>query len=138
MLTVGVRGGAAAVGGGAGTLTVIRTLSLALPPGPMAVAMYVTEDVGLTARVPVAETSPRPGSILTLVALRVSQRSVVVWPRSTVPGSARNVIVGAAGAGWATGCVGGAAATCFLHPARATIPSATSPIVRKQSDFIIF
>ena len=98
----------------------IRAVSVAVPPGPIAVAWYVTEDCGLTARLPVAITSPRPGSIRTFVAFRASHVNVVFWPRLIVVGAARNVIAGAGGGGvGATGVGGGgvgAAATFFLQP----------------------
>jgi hypothetical protein len=46
----------------------MRAVSVADPPGPIAVAVYVTEEVGLTERLPDAATSPTPGVIVTLVA----------------------------------------------------------------------
>src|SRR5213593_908552 len=116
----GVGAGAGGVGGGGGTFTVIRAVSVAVPPGPIAVAWYVTEDCGLTARLPVAITSPRPGSIRTFVAFRASHVNVVFWPRLIVVGAARSVMAGAGGGGGATGGGGGggvgAAATFFLQP----------------------
>ena len=54
--------------GAGGSFTVKRTLSPAVPPGPVAVATYVTDDDGVTWRLPLAGTIPKPGSIVTLVA----------------------------------------------------------------------
>ena len=63
-----------------------------------------------------------PGSIVTLVAFRASQVSVVFWPRLSVVGFALNVIVGAGGGGG--GCVGGGGGggggATFLWHAKAT------------------
>ena len=123
MVIVG-RGGAGSVrpGGGDGTVTVSRVVSEALPPGPVAVAVYVTDEAGLTVRVPDAVTLPTSGWISTDAAFWASQRSVLDCPLSIVAGSARNVIVGNGGGGGA-GCTGaggetggGAAATRFLQP----------------------
>jgi hypothetical protein len=73
---------------------VILAESDAEPPGPVAVAMYVTDEFGDTERFPVVETSPMPGSIRTLPAFVVSHCNATAVPRSTVAGVARNVIVG--------------------------------------------
>src|SRR5207302_10696637 len=74
----------------------------------------------LQARLPVAATSPRPGSIRTVVAWRASHVNVVFCPRFIVVAFARSVIVGAGGGSGATGGGGGggvgAAATFFLQP----------------------
>ncbi len=77
----------------------IRAVSVAVPPGPVAVAVYVTDDVGLTCRDPVAVTSPTPGSIRTEPALVAVQSRVTGWPRSIVVGCARSTIPGAGGGG---------------------------------------
>ena len=60
---VGLGGG---VGGG--SVTVIRALALTRPPGPLAVAVYVAEEPGLTSFLPEASTLPMPGSMETDVA----------------------------------------------------------------------
>src|SRR5436309_10710785 len=102
--------------------TVIRAVSVAVPPGPVAVAWYVTDDAGFTERFPVAPTSPNPGSMRTFAAFLASHVNVVFWPRLIVVGFARNVIAGAGGGGGAVGGGGGggggggAAATLFLQP----------------------
>ena len=54
--------------GAGGSFTVTRTLSAAFPPGPIAVATYVTDDDGETWRLPLTGTFPTPGWIVTLVA----------------------------------------------------------------------
>ena len=77
----------------------IRATAVAEPPGPLAVAVYVTEDAGLTERLPVVPTSPNPGSIRTAAVLRASHCRVVDAPRSMLVGCAVNVIVGAGGGG---------------------------------------
>ena len=83
----------------------MRTVTLAAsdadPPGPVAVAVYVTDEAGLTGRDPEFCTPPRSGSILTAVAFFASHCSVADWPRSIVDGAARSVIAGAAGGGGA-------------------------------------
>jgi hypothetical protein len=62
------------------TLTVAE--DVVLPPGPLAVNVYVVESFGKTRRFPVFGTVPIPLSIETLVTFPVtSQRSVEDWPR---------------------------------------------------------
>ena len=46
----------------------IRALALTRPPGPVAVAVYVAEEPGLTSFLPEASTLPMPGSMETDVA----------------------------------------------------------------------
>ena len=53
------------------------------PPGPMALAVYVTDDVGFTIRLPVAITAPRPGSIWTF-ATDHGRLDVAFEPSGTV------------------------------------------------------
>src|SRR5437762_13009156 len=118
MLTSGGFGaGRSTGGGGVGTFTVTRAVSVASPPGPVALAVYVTDDVGFTMRLPVAITAPTPGSIWTFAAFRASHAKVTGCPRSTVAGFARSVIVGAgAGTGAAIGAGAGGGAGCgCLH-----------------------
>ena len=61
----------------------------------------MTEDVGLTCRLPLASgvTEPMPGWISTVAELRDSHVSVTVPPRVMVAASARSVTVGAGSAG---------------------------------------
>src|SRR5437773_5163340 len=119
MLTSGGFGvGGGGVGGGGGTFTVTRAVSVASPPGPVALAVYVTDDVGFTMRLPVAITAPTPGSIWTFAAFRASHAKVTGCPRSTVAGFARRVIVGAGGGTTTGGGGGGGGCTTtafFLH-----------------------
>src|SRR5438552_6631933 len=119
MLTSGGFGGVGgAGGGGGGTFTVTRAVSVASPPGPVALAVYVTDDVGFTMRLPVAITAPTPGSIWTFAAFRASHAKVTGCPRSTVAGFARSVIVGAGaatGGGGGGGGGGWTTAAFFLH-----------------------
>src|SRR5437867_3621234 len=136
-------GGSGAGGGAAGTFTVTRAMSLALPPGPVAVAWYVTEDAGFTERLPVNGTSPTAGVIVTFAAFRASHCKVVEPPRSIVAGCARNVIVGAGGGG-AGGVVttglGGTVATFFGPHADATSVdtiSSISPILLMRDKVIV-
>jgi len=109
-----------AVGGGA-SFTVRRTVSPVVPPGPVAVATYVTDDVGVTWRLPLTETIPNPGSMVTLVAFWVVTVNVADWPRVSVGRSARRVIVGGAAAARTGTAAGGdgdtgvAATTLCLH-----------------------
>src|SRR6188768_3822661 len=94
----GVFGAAVRIGvatGVGGSFTVTRTLSPALPPGPVAVAIYVTEDEGATMRMPFAGTIPIPGSIVTFVAFCVVIVNVADSPRMSVGRSERSVMVGA-------------------------------------------
>ena len=74
--------------GGLGS-TVMSTLAVAFPPGPVAVASRVTDFVRVTVRLPVAATSPISGSMRTLLACcdfpfddvsSVRLRSLQAWP----------------------------------------------------------
>ena len=60
---------------GAGMVTVIVTLAVAVPPGPAAVIVYGVVSAGVTMLVPDGFTEPIPWSIVTesaLVELHVS------------------------------------------------------------------
>ena len=63
----------AAGGGGGGGVTVTRALASAVPPGPVAVIVYVTESVGLTVLEPCGATLPTPGARFSVVALLEDQ-----------------------------------------------------------------
>src|ERR1700678_2877225 len=108
LLVVGVTTGAAAP-------TVTRAVAVPLPPGPVAVIVYVVESVGFTGVEPCTATLPTPGSISASVASVEVHERVVESPLLMVEGDAESVTVGcAAGAGAAF--VGGAGRTCFLKP----------------------
>src|ERR1700723_895060 len=110
LLVVGVTTGAAAP-------TVTRAVAVPLPPGPVAVIVYVVESVGFTGVEPCSATLPTPGSISASVASVDVQLSVTVSPLLTDVGEAFSETVGCADDG------GGAddgrePATCFLQPPR--------------------
>jgi hypothetical protein len=101
-------------------VTVIRVSAFAVPPGPVARAVYVVELPGDTLRLPEGSTVPIPPSIVTLVAFLAFHESVDDWPFSMVEGEAESEIVGAAGAGAGGGAsifaAGGGGVTFFLQP----------------------
>jgi hypothetical protein len=117
----GVGGG----GGGGGLVTLTVAEPVVLPPGPVAVRVYVVESVGKTRRFPEFCTVPMALSIDTLVTLPLtSQRSVADCPRWMEVGSTLNCeMVGAAGFGGAGvgagagGGGGGGGGAFFLQPA---------------------
>jgi hypothetical protein len=77
-LGVGVGGG----GGGGGDVTLTVAEAVVVPPGPVAVRVYVVESLGKTRRLPVFWTAPMVLSIETLVTFPLtSQRKVEDWPR---------------------------------------------------------
>src|SRR5271154_5477884 len=96
---------------------VTRAVAVALPPGPVAVIVYVVDSVGFTGVEPCNATLPTPGSISASVASVDVQLSVTVSPLFTDVGDALSETVGCAdvGAGAAVGCE---LATCFLQPPR--------------------
>src|SRR5271156_4228166 len=108
LFEVGFKAGAAAP-------SVTRAVAVALPPGPVAVIVYVVESVGFTGVDPCSATLPTPGSMSASVASVEVQLSVTVSPLFTVVGVAFSVTVGCAevGAGAGAGCD---VATCFLQP----------------------
>src|SRR5579859_2053385 len=91
-------GGAA----GGGWVTLTRAVARVVPPGPVAVSVYVVESSGDIDVEPAAATRPPPGSRSRLAAFMEVQTSVTEWPFSTLPGSARRLISGAGGAGGLT------------------------------------
>src|SRR2546430_7774036 len=139
MLTSGGRGaGGGGVGGGGGMFTVIRAVSVAVPPGPVAVAWYVTDDAGFTERFPVAPTSPKPGSIRTFPAFLASHVNVVACPRLIVVGFARNVIAGAGGGGGAAGAGGGGGGGGGAAPPLLFQPNASSKTALSTTNATFF
>jgi hypothetical protein len=130
----GAGGGGA---GGGGDVTVTVADAVILPPGPVAVKVYVVESFGNTRRFPVFCTVPMDWSIETLVASpAISQRKVEDWPRWMVLGSAVNWLtvgaLGAGGAGVGAGCTGGGGGggggAVFLHPAAHIASASAIPI----------
>jgi hypothetical protein len=81
------------VGGGVFTVTV--AVLVIVPPGPVAVSVYVVVPDGLTPTEPDVGLLPTPLSIEIVVAFVEVQVSVEVWPRVIVGGAAENVAVGA-------------------------------------------
>jgi hypothetical protein len=78
------------------------TLAVALPPGPVAVKVYVVVCPGVTEVVPEAPTLPTPGSKSRLVAFFDVQFKPVSWPFSMEVEAALRVTVGGGGGGAAT------------------------------------
>jgi hypothetical protein len=70
----------AGAGGGGGAVTVTRALASAVPPGPVAVIVYVVDSVGETPTVPSGATVPTPESIVSAVAFVEDQVSVEDCP----------------------------------------------------------
>jgi hypothetical protein len=66
MLTGGFAGGGGG-GGGGGVTTLTVAEDVCVPPGPVAVSVYVMELAGETREFPVACTVPTPWLIATLV-----------------------------------------------------------------------
>src|SRR5579864_3746375 len=112
-------GAAAAVTAGARTVT--EAVASFVPPGPLAVSVYVVVEFGYTCRLPLGCAVPTLGSIRMLVAFSTDHRRVEDWPRSIDPGDAVNeAITGLGGAGALSldvggGGGGGTAAAFFLH-----------------------
>ena len=61
-------------------MTVTRALAVAVPPAPLALIVYVVDELGETERDPLVLTSPIPWSMATLVALVVVQLRVEDFP----------------------------------------------------------
>ena len=61
-------------------MTVTRALAVAVPPAPLALSVYVVDELGETERDPLVLTSPIPWSMATLVALVVVQLRVEDFP----------------------------------------------------------
>ncbi len=89
-----------------GDVTVTRASATAVPPGPFALALYVTEADGLIFRLPADSTVPMPLSIVTLVAFEDFQDRFVDWPFSIADGDALSDIVGEGAAGSGAGASG--------------------------------
>jgi hypothetical protein len=98
----------------------MRVSAFAVPPGPVALAVYVTEFEGVTLRLPEGSTEPIPPSIVTPVALLLLHESSAAWPLSIVEGEAVREIVGAGGGGGGGGgsvlVATGGGVTFFLQP----------------------
>ena len=73
------------VGCGPEVVTLTTVEDWVVPPGPVAIAVYVVVAVGVTFTEPVAGNVPRP-LMLTEVALLAFQLSTVDVPLATVPG----------------------------------------------------
>ena len=73
------------VGGGPEVVTLTTVDATVVPPGPVAIAVYVVVTVGVTFTEPVAGNVPRP-LMLTEFALLALQLSTVDAPLATVPG----------------------------------------------------
>lgn len=116
-LSLMLRGGAGLGGGGA--VTVTRASAVAFPPGPVALAVYVVEVVGLTERLPEGSTLPKPPSIDTDVAFADCHDRVDDCPCSIADGDAESRIVGEGGGGVGGGVsvfsTGGGAGAVFLQ-----------------------
>src|ERR1022692_3798162 len=120
-----VKGG----GGAGGELTETIADAVTLPPGPVAVKVYVVESLGNTRRLPAFCTEPTVWSIDTPVTSpEISQRSVEDCPRWIEVGSAVNwattgalpVRAGGSGVRSTTGAGGGGGGgggAFFLQPA---------------------
>lgn len=74
-------------------LTVTTAVVLAVPPGPVAVAVYVVVELGLTCTEPEAAWAPNP-EIVTEVALLAFQLKVVLEPLLMLVGCAVRTMVG--------------------------------------------
>jgi hypothetical protein len=90
-------------------LTVTVAWLVNVPPGPVAVSVYVVVCSGWTMVDPESGCEPTPLSIVTVVAFVVFQISVEFWPAETVLGVAENEIVGA-------GCVTVTVAVLVIVP----------------------
>jgi hypothetical protein len=77
-----------------GKTTLTPALAVTVPPGPLAVAVYVVVSAGVTDREPLAGTVPMPLSKVTDVALEEFQLRVAVDPALTVEGSTTMLIAG--------------------------------------------
>ena len=82
-----------------GTVITVTVVELVVvPPGPVAVMVYVVVADGVTTRVPLKATVPMPWLMLTVVAFVDDQVSVVFWPRLIDAGDTLMLTVG----GWFT------------------------------------
>src|SRR5258708_16918606 len=109
--------GAFGGGGGGGAATVMLTLASALPPGPVAVIVYVVDESGVTLVEPSGATVPTPGVRFNCVAFVEDQVKVAESPLFKLVEEADSVTVGLAGGGASAFGRGGPPA--FLpHPKR--------------------
>ena len=74
-------------------MTVTVVVDAAVPPGPVAVAVYVAVELGMTLTDAFAANVPTP-AMLTEVALRVVQLRTADVPAAMLLGCALNTIVG--------------------------------------------
>ena len=104
-------------------MTLTDAMSSAVPPGPLAVSVYLVVELGYTCRLPDDCTVPMLGVIVTLVALATDHLNVEDCPRSIDAGTALNTEMTGFGGGGALSFVtgggggGGADATFFLQAA---------------------
>jgi hypothetical protein len=97
-VSVPTNAAAAVTSGGGSAATVTVTLAVVVWPAALAaVRTYGVVDAGVTARLPLAATAPRPWSIETVVALAVVQVSVADCPAVIAVGAADNEAVGPTG-----------------------------------------
>src|SRR5712664_3578270 len=75
-------------------LTVTVAWLVSVPPGPIAVSVYVVVTVGCTEVEPESGCDPTPLSMVTVVAFVVVQTSDELCPEAIVLGVAENEIVG--------------------------------------------
>src|SRR5260370_8208973 len=120
-----VGSGAFGGGGGGGAATVMLTLASALPPGPVAVIVYVVDESGVTLVEPSGATVPTPGVRFNCVAFVEDQVRVAESPLFKLVEEAVSVTVGLAGGG---ACAfGGGGAPPFLPPPKPPAPSPPTP-----------
>src|SRR5579872_4659465 len=81
------------VGAGPAVVTLTTVDDRVVPPGPVAVAVYVVVATGVTFTEPVAGNVPSP-LMLTVVAFFAFQLNTVDVPLATVPGCAASEIEG--------------------------------------------
>jgi hypothetical protein len=74
------------LGGGSAPVTVTVVFAVDVPPGPVAVSVYVVVAEGCTIFDPDTDWEPMPASIVTLVAFNVSHERVVLLPAGIEPG----------------------------------------------------
>ncbi len=97
----------------------MRTLASVVPPGPVAVIVYVVDAVKVTFVEPSGATLPTPGDKFNSVAFVDDQFRLTASPDLTNVEDALSVTVGRAGAGAGAGTGGGGAGAGFLAQAPA-------------------
>jgi hypothetical protein len=108
-----VAGSAVTTAVGAGVATGWTTTvneAVALPPGPVAVMVYVVVAAGVTVTEPLVVAIAPIGLIVTAVAFVEVKFSTLDWPTTMLTGSAVRLAVGARGAGGTTTTVNDAVA----------------------------